>query len=520
MPKHCLPRLFAALSAACLLPACAAVNGVAPAAESIRPLTEAEARFARDFGAFLDHAMARLEAVPALSVAVARSDRPIFVRAFGHADIQRNLPATADTRFYIASSTKSFVGLAFALLDARGDIDLDWTLAELAPDIAFAPGVRAGEVTLRHLLSHSHGLEGAAIEFRLAFSGEHDPETLWRLLGSLSPNDDAPLGTFNYGNVGYNVAALLVERRLGRRWQEIVETEILEPAGMLQTLTRGLDSARSHAVFAAPYDSGAPGGPVRLYLVKQDDTMQSAGGMFSSANDLAQWVRIQLAAAKGLTVTPLPAATVATTHQPVASLDQRFEMFRRTGYGLGWYSGDYEGETLYHSFGSFAGARAHVSFRPAQDLGVAALANDEATGFILPDVAAAYAYAWFADGPEAAERQGRDLVERIAREAGERLERAAAERAERAGRPWRLTQPPQAYVGRYCNADFGSITMRHEGGKLEMRMGRLQSDAEPFDRDDAIRVEPIPGRGLVLQFRSDGRPVAVQAFGRTFERCN
>src|SRR5687768_1354683 len=162
--------------------------------------------------AFLASTLARFPTVPALSVAVASSEGPIYANARGRADIEANVPAAAETRFYIASSTKSFFGLTMALLDARGTIDLDWTLAELAPDIAFRPEIRAPEVTLRHLLTHSHGLQGRPIEFRLAFTGEHDPESLWRLLGRLEPNPEAPLGTFRYGNVGYNVAALLVER--------------------------------------------------------------------------------------------------------------------------------------------------------------------------------------------------------------------------------------------------------------------------------------------------------------------
>ena len=115
-----------------------------------------------------------------------------------------------------------------------------------------------------------------------------------------------------------------------------------------------------------------PGSNARLYLVKEDDTMQSAGGIYSTASDMARWLTANLAAAHGVP-TPIPADVIAATHRPVAAMEERFEMFRRTGYGLGWYSGEFGGETLYHSFGGFAGARAHVSFMPARDVGVAVL---------------------------------------------------------------------------------------------------------------------------------------------------
>jgi len=509
------------LLAASALPLPLAACATAPSASIVtsRPLSEAEARFARDLEAFVGNALERLPAVPALSVAVARADQPIYAGGFGRADIEAGLPATADTRFYIASSTKSFLGLALALLDARGEIDLDWTLAELAPDIAFAPEVRSSDVTLRHLLAHTHGLDGDAITFRLAYTGEHDPATLWRLLARIEPDGEASLGTFKYGNIGYNVAALLVERRLGRAWQEIVETEVLEPLRLRQTVTRGLDRARAGAVFAAPYDSLAPDAPARLYLVKEDDTMQSAGGMYSSANDMARWLQVNLAAARGAP-SPLPAAVVAATHAPVAALDQRFEMFHRSGYGLGWYSGDYEGETLFHSFGGFAGTRAHVSFMPSRDLGVAVLANDQGAGFILADVVAVFAYTWFAQGPEAANRAGTAMIDRIVERASTRPAQVAAERAERAQRPWRLSLPRSAYAGRYCNADYGTMTLAERDGRLALTMGRLRADVEPFIEEEAVRIEAVPGSGTVMRFLvEDGAVAGAEGLDARFHRC-
>ena len=507
-------RILAALCGALALAGCATAS--APLAPQ---LDETEARFVRDYDALVAHARERLPDVPGLSIAVARSDGPLYVAGVGRADIEAGVAASADTRFYIASSTKSYVALALALLDARGEIDLDWTLAELAPDVRFDAAIRAGEVTLRHMLSHTHGFDSDAITDRLAYSGEHDPQTLWRLLGRLPPNRDAPLGAFDYGNVGYNVATLLVERRLGRPWQQILEREVLRPLGLNQTLARGVAGARARRLLAAPYNSLLPGRPVRLYLLKYDDTMQSAGGMFSSANDMARWLQLHLAAAKGRP-TPLPAAVVASTHRSIASFNDRFEMFERTGYGLGWYSGDYGGDTLYHSFGGYTGARAHVSFMPARDVGVAVLANDEGAGFILADVLAAYVYDWFQRGPEPAGEAARAMIERIAAEVPRRRERIAADRARRAERAWTLSLPPDAYVGQYCNDEVGTIVVRRRNGGLAMAMGRLRAEFEPFTEPETVRMEPIPGTGRVLRFIvENGRVNEIEAFDARFERC-
>lgn len=519
MQKLALRSSLAAVAVSLCLPGCAASPPPGPAPMAARSLSEREQAFARDMDAFIGSTLTRFETVPALSVAVATSAGPVYVAAHGRADVEAALPATADTRFYIASSTKSFLGLAMALLDARGTIDLDWTLAELAPDVAFRPEVRAGEVTLRHLLSHTHGLLGRQIEFRLAYTGEHDPQTLWRLLGRLEPNPEAPLGTFRYGNIGYNLAAMLVERRLGRTWQEMVETEVLRPLGLRETMTRGVAEGRARGELAAPYDSMSDDRPVRLYLAKEDDTMQSAGGMFSSANDMARWLQVNLAGARGLP-TPVPAAVIASTHRPAATLDSPFEMFRRTGYGLGWYSGPYDGATLFHSFGGFTGARAHVSFIPERDLGVAVLTNDEGIGFALADVVAIYAYDWFQHGPQQASVNATAMLDRIEARASERRAENDAGRARRAQRQWRLTLPVAAYAGRYCSPELGTIRIAERDGRLAMEMGRLRALLDPFTEDDTARIEPIPGSGEVLRFRVENNAVvSAQALDTTFTRC-
>jgi CubicO group peptidase (beta-lactamase class C family) len=496
---------------------CAAGHRPQEAAATV-VLEPEESRFAADFDAFLAASMRRLPMIPALSVAVSRSGGPIFVGAYGEADRERHVRATPHTRFYIASSTKSFVALAFARLAAQGRIDLDWTLAELAPDIPFPPEVRAREVTLRHLLSHSHGLTVPGIEFRLAYTGQHDRATLWRLLRDARPNPRAPLGSFNYGNLGYNVAAMLIERRLGRRWQDLLEEQVLRPLRLDETFARGL--ARSRAPRAAPYASLAPGGPERLRLAKSDATLQSAGGMYSSANDMGRWVALQLAAERNQAGLAFPASLVAGTHRPVARMDLRFGPFARTGYGLGWYSGDYRGETLYHSFGSFSGARAHTSFLPARDIGVAITTNDEGAGFFLVDVAAAYTYDWFLLGRDAAARNAEEALARLEAEAARQTEAYRADRARRAARPWRLSLPAAAYRGRYCNAERGTMTIAGRGGALAVRMGMLSADAEPYTDVDTARVALIPNTGQVFQFTRDGaRITEIRVDGSEFRRC-
>jgi len=464
--------------------------------------------FAADLDRFLDSAMARFPSMPAISVAVVHDGVPVFVKAKGRADVEAGIAATADTPFYIASSTKSFVGTALALLDARGTIDLDWTMRDAAPDLNFPPDIHADKVTLRDLLAHRHGLSGDGMAFRLAYSGDYDDATLLHLLTTLKPDPDAPTGTFRYGNIGYNVAALLIERRTGRRWQDIVQGELLGPLAMTETLT-GIAGRRTRQPIAAPY-----GGGQRVYLVKDDATMHAAGGMYASANDMARWLTLQLADKGEL------AQAAATARAPVATLDASFGPFRRTGYGLGWYSGPFDDAVLYHAFGSFAGARAHVSVLPAAGLGVAAATNDDGVGFRLVDLAALYTYEWYRHGAAQADAKAAEQIEALAGQWAKQVEKVAAQRAERAARTSQLTLPPAAYAGYYCNADLGTIGVTPQGALLTIEMGRLHATAEPGTAPDTVRAELIPGQGDELHFVvAGGVATAIDAFDSRFVPC-
>ena len=71
--------------------------------------------FSDQLDAFIEKAMA-LDLAPGVAVAVVQGDENLYQKGHGYADIQAERKATADTVFYIASSTKSFTGLAAAII--------------------------------------------------------------------------------------------------------------------------------------------------------------------------------------------------------------------------------------------------------------------------------------------------------------------------------------------------------------------------------------------------------------------
>jgi CubicO group peptidase (beta-lactamase class C family) len=436
--------------------------------------------------------------------------------AFGVADANSNAMVTADTAFYLASSAKSFTGLAMSALASRGELNLDMPLNQFAPEAGFPDAVRPGEVTLRHLLAHSHGIRNHALWFRLGATGQHDADTLWGLLASSIVNEDAPLGQFRYGNVGYNMLTVLTDRMLATRWQELVQREVLAPVGMTHAATAISDVRWP---IAAPHYSAAPVGQTRLYLEKSDATMHSAGGVVVSANDAARWLELMINDGQVQGRQVVAAEAVRQTRAPLVSTGSTFGRYSRDHYGLGWHIGRYRDDVLVHHFGASSGARVHVSYMPARRVGVAVLINDNAPIAEAADALANFIYDHLA-GRADADRTYASELRRHARAQQSEAANIIRDRAARARRQWTLTRPPGAYAGLYEHPDWGTIEVREEGQRLRMIYGVLSATGEPFTAPDTMRVELQPLDGDVVQFAfGDGdTPVGLDYGGQRYVR--
>lgn len=473
-------------------------------------------RFRADADAFIRRALDRVGVVPGLSIAVVEGDEAILTAGYGVADLATGAPVDADTRFYIASSTKSFTALAIAAMAARGEIDLEAPVTAWS-NLPGAPAELFANVSLTDLLSHRSGLDNSPMSFRAAMSGEHTPEAMRGLVAATVARDDTPHGTFRYSNAGYNLATTLLEARTGHDWRVLVRDEVLRPAGMTDT-TGWVSEARAEGVVAAGHLGHGAGGPVRSPLQKVDATMQSAGGLVSTADDMARWLEIQLndGVLDGRRV--FPAGLVASTHRPLATNDATFGPYVREAYGLGWQIGRYGDDVLIHHFGNFAGSRAHVSFMPERRLGVVVMINEDAVAGGLADLVANYVYDWHAGRPDLEAVYDAALTAFVANRDAARAS-IARQSADRAARPWMLSRPLPAYAGTYAGPSLGTIRVAERDGALVVTSGVMEALAEPFTRPESIRVELAPLQGQVILFAADGQtPGSLEFLGETFAR--
>jgi len=470
--------------------------------------------FAADLDAHIEAAMERIGVVPGLSVAAYSRDG-VYAKGFGFADLEARTLVDANTAFYIASSTKPFTALALASLQTRGEFDFDATLASYAPDAHFPDAVRPNEVRFRHLLSHSSGISNHGAGYRLAFSGEHDPATLWRLLALSTANTEHPLGQFDYTNEGYNIATIMTDRKLGIRWQDLLQREIFAPARMTRA-TAYMSRAKAQGVVAKPYLASMPEGPTPVYLEKTDQTMQSAGGLVMSAHDGARWIELMVEDGRIGGRQVVPAAAVQMVRERQVSFAAESDVYQRDGYALGWYLGPHRDEALLHHFGGFAGARAHVSFMPARHVGVTAFVNDSTGSATIVDAIANYIYDRTANRADA-DAKFEEAVSAVVASVERSRNRIAADRAARANRAWTLTRPHADYAGRYLSDSLGTMEISVSAQEIEVRAGVMHAIATPFTQPDSIRVELSPGQGWAIAFEmGEHGPTALSIMGERF----
>lgn len=494
-----LPAVLGAILAATLV-ACAQHRAVAKPAIAV----------AADINTLVSQYLRQTGLPVGIGIAVYTPDG-IYTRGFGQAN-NSGQAVDADTLFYIASSTKSVVALAMNSLQQQGKIDLDTSLAAFAPDAPLPVTVQPQNVTLRDLLTHTSGINNDAIAIRSAYTGEHTPQKLWQLLATSTVNAAAPAGQFKYTNTGYNILTMLTDKQLNMSWQQIVSKEILQPAGMTHTTAFISQAKRQNWPLASAFivsDDASSLEP--MSLEKQDATMHSAGGMLMSTADAARWLELMIRSGAVGNKQILPAEVVEQTYQAQTVVGQTFGQYERQHYGLGWYLGRYGDEKMVQHFGSFSGFRAHISFLPERDIGVAVFTNEALSGMFLPDAIANFIYDNLTGKATDAAARSAELAQQF-----QKLNAGYSKSQQQlARREWTLTLAPERYAGNYVNAGLG--TLQIGVAPLQARLGLLHAMATAYPEPDTIRVAITPPGGDVIRFEvKEGAVLSATLFNSRF----
>ncbi|HEV2830098.1 MAG TPA: serine hydrolase [Pyrinomonadaceae bacterium] len=465
-----------------------------------------------DVNQYVVEIMKKLPVTPGLAVAIVRGDKILFAKGFGYRDVKTKLPVTRQTQFYIASTTKSFTATAAKLLADEGKFDLDAPIKKYFPNLVLKPPLSVEQITVRDLLTHRSGLSNEAINFRAAYTGQINNDIVLDLLGNYSKSVSPE---FRYSNIGYIVAAVAMEKAAGETWQQIVERKIIAPLNLKST-TAFASKAKASGDFALPYLAENRGFTELAY--KDDSTMHAAGGMVSSAEDLAKWLIVNMNGGMFEGKQIIPAAALEEILAPQINQKRDFYKFKRYAYSLGWNIGTYNGEKFVHCFGEFPGFRPHVSFMPGHKTGVVVLVNESTDAFLLPDLIATDIYDYLIYGKPLQTNANPKIDEYLVNLQKERAKKEVAQSSDKKPGP-RPTLEPGIYAGTYENPEWGKIVVTADGKMLAARFGSLSSTLLPLT-SDTFEVTFLASQVNKITFKMESNAIVsgLSFMGQTFAK--
>ncbi len=213
---------------------------------------------------------------PGCAAAIYENGGVAWTGVRGLADVEEQLLITNDTVFDIGSLTMQFTATAALLLAERGELDLDDPLSSFLPDLP----EWADQVTVDDLMHHTSGIGDYRDLIDRAEESEVGVAELLEAISAVSRLDPEPSTRFAYSYSNYLLLALVLEEVTGRPFPEVLEEEVLRPAGIEADVGLGEDVQSG----AKPYFNAGGGAPVAEQWESMGDL-----GLRTTASELAEW---------------------------------------------------------------------------------------------------------------------------------------------------------------------------------------------------------------------------------------
>jgi CubicO group peptidase (beta-lactamase class C family) len=280
--------------------------------------------------------------------------------AAGVANLATGAPVTPDTLFPIASITKVYTATLALQLADEGVLDLDVPVLTYLPDFRVADERTTHELTARHLLTHTSGLDGDKED-----SYGRGADALERYVaGCADLGQVHELGaTFSYCNSGFSILGRLIEVLRETTWDNAIHERL------------GAATLPEDVIWkpvAAPHQREDDGETHLLDVWELDRGQGPAGGVVTSAAGLLRFARMHLDGGAGV----LSRASAAAMREPHVELPD--PNTGTTHWGLGWeiLRRDGEPDLIGHG-GDLLGHHARLTLCPDADLALVLLANGD-----------------------------------------------------------------------------------------------------------------------------------------------
>jgi CubicO group peptidase (beta-lactamase class C family) len=296
---------------------------------------------------------------PGLSVAIVRRDGPEWVAGLGKSNVAANQDATGETLFRIGSTSKGFVSLSILKLVNEGKLSLQDPVHKLVPEIWFENRWEATDpVRVVDLLEHTTGWDdihmreyakdAKGMTHREALDYDHHSRTSrWR-----------PGTRMSYCNAGPTVAAYIVEKITGQRYEDYVTQNLFLPIGMKTATYFEQPSPQLTTLY---HPDGKTPYPYWNIIGRP------SGAINASAKDMAAYVQFYLNRGSVGGMQVVPAASIDRMETPTRTWEAQQGL--KAGYGLSNYPSFHDGFEYHGHNGGVDGGLTEMAYIPEYGVG-------------------------------------------------------------------------------------------------------------------------------------------------------
>ncbi len=312
---------------------------------------------------------------PGASLVVLRGGKVYSVSA-GVLNTDTQVDVTVDSAFQIGSISKVLTATLVMQLIDSGEIELDRPILDYLPSLRFADD-RSNSITVRHLLSHSSGLDG---DFFIDGDNSRDKHSQYVEQCGEIPFLFAPGQGFSYCNSGFVILGRLVEVIVGKTWDDVLKERLFDPLGMKHVMSNPVDALRFRVAMGhVGYQNDE--GKQQLSTASKPYLSLSMGPagttVMMSASDLMKFVSMHLN--HGYSV---EGEQILST--PVVEMMQQaqIELPPHSGHGvshcgLGWLLYDLNNGKGFGHDGATIGQNAFLRVFPEQEAAIILLTNSD-----------------------------------------------------------------------------------------------------------------------------------------------
>lgn len=299
---------------------------------------------------------------PGAAVIVRKDGRTVHRKGYGMADLELGVPVDPGMVFRLGSITKQFTAVAVLLLAQEGKLGLQDEITKFLPDYP----TQGRMITVEHLLTHTSGIQ--------SYTDMAEWFPLWRKDMSLKelidvfkdkPMQFEPGESWAYNNSGFVLLGAVIEKASGRSYESFLEDRIFKPLGLKQTYYDRTERIIPRR--AAGYERGEDGFVNASYLSMTQP--YAAGSLASTVDDLAVWSDAVFA---GKIVRPEWLVRAFTPYS--------LRNGESSGYGYGWFIGDFAGHRSIEHGGGINGFTSYELTLPEDRIFVAILTNSAVEG--------------------------------------------------------------------------------------------------------------------------------------------